>query len=102
MGYDGFVKLINSTAEPPVPSKPQNSTNGTLVYPAQVNRLDVSKDGSMSLAISATEPCYLTLINNNKQAALNWTIAGTNVSADIMRLSFPFNTTKEQKVRDFT
>lgn len=56
----------------------------------------------MTVKINATEPCYLTLINNNKQAALNWTISGANVSADIMRLSFPFNTTKEQRINNFT
>jgi hypothetical protein len=32
---------------------------------------------------------------------MNWTINGTNISADIMRLSFPFNTTTQQRVNKF-
>ena len=62
----------------------------------------MSKDGNVTVKINATEPCYLTLINNNKQTAVNWTVSGMNVSADIMRLSFPFNSTKEQRVSNFT
>lgn len=64
--------------------------------------VDVSKDGDLSLNVTAEEPCYLTLVNNNKQNSLDWTITGTNVSADIMKLNFPFNTTKEMKVKTFT
>lgn len=79
-----------------------NSTNSTTKTnntsannQTQISTLDVSKDGKVTINVNGTEPCYLTLINNAKAVNFNWTVSGTNISADIMRMSFPFNTTVE-------
>lgn len=96
------TNTTNTTGRSNSTTNSTSNTNKTTPLSPPVPRLDISKDGNISLMISAAEPCYLTLINNNKQTDLSWTITGMNVSADIMRLSFPFNTTKQQKVNNFT
>ena len=94
----------NSTVPMTFPANPTNSTgkNGTNGTQPSIGKIDIQKDGNFSVVISAKEPCYLTLINNNKQTDLNWTISGTNVSADIMKMSFPFTTSRYSRVQNFT
>ena len=95
-GFDGFVKLYNSSATPMNMTQIKNSSTTNL------GLVDVSKDGNFSVNVTGKEPCYLTLINSNKKDIVNWTISGTNVSADMMRLDFPFVTKSSIRVKNFT
>jgi hypothetical protein len=93
MGYDGFLRLSDSSS----------SSSGSTSSSTNSGMVDVSKDGNFSFSVNGSEPCYVTLINNYKaQNSLSMTISGANVSADVMKLNFPFDSYSWKKVSSFT